>query len=174
MERNEQFVEALARAIRICVNEFEADVELLPLWPGRDDDMLDEVERASSAIGVPPEALRRAQIETAPEKVAGYIGRADLLVSMRLHALIFGARQGVPLLALSYAHKVRGLMRVLNSERWVVEVETRTPPPEEIEMKLRQLWEMREQESRRVLVAARSAIARAERDAEAIAALLRG
>ena len=43
-------------------------------------------------------------------------------------------------------------MRLIGAERWVVEVETRNPPPEEIEMKLRQLWEaraLRKAESRR-------------------------
>lgn len=171
-ERNRQFIEGLARAIRVAVVELGAEVELLPLWPGRDDEMLDQVETAARAIGVPTEALRRAHVEPAPARVAGYTGNADLLVSMRLHALIFGARQGVPMLALSYAHKVRGLMRALNSERWVVEVETRTPPPEELEMKLRQLWQMRHEASSRIRAAAMRALNRAERDADEIARLL--
>jgi polysaccharide pyruvyl transferase WcaK-like protein len=108
-----------------------------------------------------------------PAEVAGFVGSVDLLVSMRLHALIFGARQAVPALALSYARKVRGLMRKLEAERWVVEVETRNPPPEEVEMKLRLLWQMRGEEVERLKVAGRAAVAQAEKDADDIAALLR-
>ena len=95
-----------------------------------------------------------------------------MLVSMRLHALIFGATHSVPLLALSYAHKVRGLMRVLGMERWVVEVETRTPPVEELEMKLRILWQMRVEEAARLARSAGVARAHAEVDADTIARLI--
>ena len=170
--REERFVQALARAIRLCTTELGADVELLPLWPGRDDEMLDRVERAATLAGVPPGTLRRAQVGWRPAEIARYVGGADMLVSMRLHALIFGAQAGVPLLALSYAHKVRGLMRTLGMERWVIEVETRTPPPKELEMKLRQLWAMREGESQRLMWTAQQARKRAERDADSIVELI--
>ncbi|MBF6612460.1 MAG: polysaccharide pyruvyl transferase family protein [Chloroflexi bacterium] len=171
-ERGARFVEGVARGIKVCVEEFGARVILLPLWPGRDDAILDEVKEAAIEMGVPTEAIRRSEIEQRPDRIAGYIGSADLLVSMRLHALIFGARQGVPLLALSYARKVRGLMKLLDRERWVVEVETRSAPPEEIEMKLRLLWQARKQESQLVRIAAIRTVARAEADADEIVRVL--
>src|SRR5205085_9528818 len=121
---------------------------------------------------VPPEAMHRANFEPTPRNFAGYVGKADLLVSMRLHALIFAAAQGVPMLAVSYARKVRGFMQELDLERWVVEVETRTPPPDEIEAKLRLLWEMRESEGKRLKEAARREREKALQDAEEIAHIL--
>jgi L-malate glycosyltransferase len=171
--RIEGLVEATARGIKVAVHELGARVALLPLWPGRDDEMLDVVERAALKLGVPKEAMHRAYIEDTPGKFAGYVGKADLLVSMRLHALIFAASQGVPMLALSYAHKVRGFMRELDFERWVVEVETRAAHPEELEMKLRQLWSMRHEEAKRLKVEAAHGREMAEADAEEIARLLR-
>jgi polysaccharide pyruvyl transferase WcaK-like protein len=95
-----------------------------------------------------------------------------MLVSRRLHALIFGAGRGVPGIALAYARKMRGFMRLIGSERWVVEVETRNPPPEEIEMKMRLLWEMREQYSETVRQRAEAARNRADQDANRIAEML--
>ncbi|MEO8286370.1 MAG: polysaccharide pyruvyl transferase family protein [Chloroflexota bacterium] len=170
--RVEGLVESLARGIKVAVQELGARVVLLPLWPGRDDEMLDIVEQAALELGVAGDQISRAEVEHTPGRFSGYVGKADLLVSMRLHALIFASVQGVPMIALSYARKVRGLMRELGFERWVVEVETRTPPPKELEMKMRQLWQMRDQESARLKRAGQTKRAIARADADKIAHLL--
>jgi polysaccharide pyruvyl transferase WcaK-like protein len=135
--------------------------------------MLDVVEEAALKLGVPAEAMHRATFEETPGVFAGYVGKADLLVSMRLHALIFAAAQSVPMLALSYAHKVRGFMREIDSERWVVELETRTAQSQELETKLRQLWTVRHEETERLRKEATHERKIAEADAEEIARLLR-
>ncbi len=171
--RIEGLVTATACGIKVAVQELGARVALLPLWPGRDDEMLDVIEQAALKLGVPREAMHRAHIEDTPGVFAGYVGKADLLVSMRLHALIFAAAQGVPMLALSYAHKVRGFMREIDSERWVVEVETHTAHAEELETKLRRLWSMRHEEAKRLTEEATKGRKMAEADAEEIARLLR-
>jgi len=172
--RVEGLIEATARAIRVATLELGTRAVLLPLWPGRDDEMLDVIEEAALNMGVPRDAMQRAHVEDAPGNFAAFVGRADLLVSMRLHALIFAAAQGVPMVAISYARKVRGFMRELGFERWVIEVETRTPPPEEIETKLRRLWSMRYEESSRLKQAADREREMATKDAEEITRLLRG
>jgi polysaccharide pyruvyl transferase CsaB len=171
--RIEGLVEAIARGIKVAVQELGARVALLPLWPGRDDEMLDVIERAALKLGVPGEDMHRAHIEDTPGVFAGYVGKADMLVSMRLHALIFAAAQGVPMLALSYAHKVRGFMREIDSERWVVEVETHTARAEELETTLRRLWSMRHEEAKRLTEEATKERKVAEADAEEIARILR-
>jgi polysaccharide pyruvyl transferase CsaB len=172
--RAEGLVEVTACGIRVATQELGARAVLLPLWPGRDDEMLDVIEAAALAMGVPEDAMQRARIEDVPGKLAAFVGRADLLVSMRLHALIFAAGQGVPMLAISYAHKVRGFMQELGFERWVVEVETRTPPRDELETKLRRLWSMRHEESKRLAEAAEREREIAAMDVDEIARLLKG
>ena len=107
-----------------------------------------------------------------PSEVARFVARADLLVSMRLHALVFAARAGVPMLALAYARKMRGLMRALGMERWVVEVESRTPPREEIVMKIDKLWEQRDVIKESLQAAGEQARIRAEADADEVARVL--
>jgi polysaccharide pyruvyl transferase WcaK-like protein len=170
--RVEGLVEALARGIKVAVQELGARVVLLPLWPGRDDDMLDVVEDAALRMGVAAGGMHRAHFDPTPGNFAGYVGKADLLVSMRLHALIFAASQGAPMLAVSYARKVRGFMQEIDFERWVVEVETRTPRPDEVDAKLRALWQMRESEGERLKEAAWREREIALNDAEEIAHLL--
>ena len=171
-EREERFVEAVGLGVKLCVDEWGADVSFLPLWPGRDDAVINRVIAACGALGIPPERLVRVDGSMSPREMATYLGGADLLVSMRLHAVIFAARQGVPSLALAYARKMRGQMRALGAERWVIEVEKRTPSPEEIEMKLRLMWQMRQEQSALTRRAAEQLRQRAEADADEIAARL--
>ncbi|MDQ3929528.1 MAG: polysaccharide pyruvyl transferase family protein, partial [Chloroflexota bacterium] len=171
-EEDREFAHAVARGVRCCVEEFGARVVLLPFWLERDDEVLREVECEALLLGVPGTEISWAEVRHTPSDLAGYISRADLLVSMRLHALVFGAAAGVPGMALSYVPKMRALMERLGARRWVVEVQTRLPPPEEIEMKLRLLWAQRHQEGERVKRAATRLKSRAEQDARAIARLL--
>ena len=48
-----------------------------------------------------------------PEELMGVIGRAELVISMRLHTLIFSARMGVPLVGLVYDPKVDYYLELL-------------------------------------------------------------
>ena len=170
--RVEGVVEGVARSIRVAVEELGAQAVLLPLWPNRDEEMLEVIAKAAVKMGVPDEAMLRAELEHTPGKFAGYVGRADMLVSMRLHALIFAAPQGVPSIALSYARKVRGFMSELGFERWVVEIERKMPDPDEMVEKVRDLWAVRKEESARLLEAAHTMEQAANADAEAIMKVL--
>lgn len=171
-DRAPDFVETVARAVRLCVDEFGARVSFLALWPGRDDKMLNDVMNAAERLGVPPSRMGVVEANTTPIEVADAIGSAHLLVSMRLHALIFAACQGVPMLALAYARKMRGLMRLLGADSWVVEVEASNPSSEELETKLRQLWQWRDQQAVVIRGAAEAAKERARHDADGIAGML--
>lgn len=51
-------------------------------------------------------------------QVVNEFRKLDLLVGMRLHALILGAMQGVPLVAIEYDPKVRALMKSLGCEQF--------------------------------------------------------
>ncbi|MDQ3704487.1 MAG: polysaccharide pyruvyl transferase family protein [Chloroflexota bacterium] len=172
VEEDRRFVHAVARGVRCCVQELGARVVLLPFWAERDDEVLRQVEQEALRLGVPGTEIGWAQVRHTPSDLAGYLRNADLLVSMRLHALVFGATGGVPSLALSYVPKMRALMTLLGARRWVVEVQTRVPSPEEIEMKLRQLWALRRVEADKVKQAASRLRARAAQDARTIGELL--
>jgi polysaccharide pyruvyl transferase CsaB len=49
-----------------------------------------------------------------PEELMAVIGQAELTISMRLHALIFSARMGVPLVGLVYDAKVEYYLKLLD------------------------------------------------------------
>jgi polysaccharide pyruvyl transferase WcaK-like protein len=172
--RVEGLIESASRAVKVAVEELGAYVVLLPLWANRDEEVLELVANEAQRMGVPAERILRAQPQPGPAELAGYVAEADVLVSMRLHALVFGMTRAVPSVALSYARKVRGFMHAMDSERWTVEVERRTPAPDEVAAKIRLLWPTREAERMRLTEQAASVRAIAARDADAIAAVLRG
>ena len=172
-EREQGLLNAVASAIRYATNDLHAHVRLLPLWPGRDDEMLVKAREEAFRIGADPSLVTIVLEHSTPAEVASEIARADILLSMRLHALIFAAKSGVPAIALLYARKMRGQMRALGMERWVIEVDARTPPPEEMTIKLSSLWALREATGRTFASAACHAIRVAEADADAIARVVR-
>lgn len=172
-ERVEGLLNAVGAAISYAATDLGAQVHLLPLWPGRDDEILTSARDKAIAIGADPARISLIMGLHTPGQVADKIAGADLLVSMRLHALLFAATAGVPSLSLLYARKMRGQMRALGMERWVVEVDARTPPPEEITRKLAALWSLRREVGVSLARSAGQARLCAEYDANEVAAQIK-
>jgi polysaccharide pyruvyl transferase CsaB len=63
-----------------------------------------------------------------PENVFGALGECDLVLGMRLHALLFAANAGVPAVAVSYDPKVDEFIKRLGVEGFSVKVKDVTAP----------------------------------------------
>gem|GEM_PF-225367 len=104
-ERGDELDRLIARAgalIRGVRERLGGAVLLLPLQRMYDDDRVVLERAAAAAEG----AAVTLEPPTSPPELAALMSRCDLVVAMRLHALVLALSAGTPFLAISYGRKV--------------------------------------------------------------------
>lgn len=94
-------------------------VLVMPFQESQDRAICNEV---AQAVGSGAQALRH---EYGPTALMGLVGRLHAVVGMRLHALIFGGAQYVPIVGVSYDPKVANFLRRVEAP--IVPLEAMTP-----------------------------------------------
>ncbi len=87
----------------------ETKLLLLPLQADQDLEPLDRFARQWQAKGREAELLHTDEIER-PSQWLAILSQLDLLVGMRLHALIMSLKSGVPVVGIAYDPKVRHVL----------------------------------------------------------------
>ncbi len=100
-------VRAMGAAARITAQRLGIRWALLPMHRPGD---LAACEALAADLG---EAAAVVRAPLGPREMLALIGSLDLLVGMRLHALLFAAARGVPVVPIAYDPKVNALMRDL-------------------------------------------------------------
>ena len=99
---------AYAELLTAIVGRTGGEIILVPMQVPADRNFSDTV---CTKVGT---SISMVRGEYSPEVLLGLVGSMDVVVAMRLHALIFAARTGVPPFALSYDPKVDSLMQGLD------------------------------------------------------------
>ncbi len=105
----EKFIKIIAKFADYIVSK-GIGVVFIPMQAHKDTKIAESIERLMN---------RKAYIlknEYRPEEVLGIIGVMDLLIGMRLHALIFAAIKGIPMLGLEYDPKIASFLKTVHQE----------------------------------------------------------
>lgn len=96
----ESLPERLAALARSAAREVGGRAALLPFHPGLDLPLCEAVHaRAPAETAIVPHPAR-------PDEALAWVGEMDVLIAMRLHALIFAGSMGTPFIAISYDPKI--------------------------------------------------------------------
>jgi len=95
-----------ARALQIIGDRLQAKILMITMHTPNDLDLAKRIQQlsASSHIIIQPEPWT-------PTQLLGVMGRCELIIGMRLHALILAAIAGIPSVGLSYDPKVENFLR---------------------------------------------------------------
>jgi colanic acid/amylovoran biosynthesis protein len=117
-ETHERYLEVMAKLVDYLIVEIGATVVLLPFcyMKGYDDRL--EIARVRRLTGDKAK-MKIIAGKLEPEELKGVIGRMGLFVGTRGHSNILALSMCVPTLAISYHHKMDGIMKAMGMSEWV-------------------------------------------------------
>lgn len=97
----------LARALDALVKEYEADVVFLPMQHPEDTR---EAQSIAAYMEHKPVVLEQSFTTT---ELLSLCGNMDMLIGIRLHALVFGALMGTPVVGITYDPKITNFLKMI-------------------------------------------------------------
>jgi colanic acid/amylovoran biosynthesis protein len=123
-DRQSPYERAVEAAIRAFVASHGGRVAIFAQVQGptaAEDDLI-PARRVVSRLGDLGDAVVLIDRRVPPRVLKAAYGQMDLFLGTRLHSNIFALTEGVPVVAIGYQYKTRGIMRMLDLENWVMDI----------------------------------------------------
>lgn len=135
------YVTLMARVADYLVEKLNAQVVLIshviiPPKYGFPDDRC--VAKEIYQLARNKNRIKLIKDDYSPEELKGIIGKCDLFIGTRMHSNVASTSMHVPTIALAWSHKYYGIMRMLELEKYVCDVETMTF--DELVSKINDAW----------------------------------
>ncbi|MEY4547849.1 MAG: hypothetical protein RL685_4044, partial [Pseudomonadota bacterium] len=98
----ERFVSGMARVLDVLLEDTDTSITCVPFWGERDTRVHDDVVRRMKSPG----RCRVLRESPSAAEANALLGKADLVLGMRLHSLIFTVANARPFFAIDYSRKV--------------------------------------------------------------------
>ncbi len=113
-KNNKNVIDVITQVIKYIKSEYDVDILLIPMhYP---EDLYISEEIISKIDGNYVHVLKSRY---SVEEIMGVIEKLDIILAMRLHALIYAATQEVPIVGLIYDPKVLGLLKSLAIDEYI-------------------------------------------------------
>ncbi len=170
--KGDQIAGAVARAARAALPDVR--LMLLPMQPGADGAVMEHFARiwhqeGGGNVGRVGGPVRPESLLVPLEPLVENLAACDMVIGMRLHALILAAACAVPSVALSYDPKVTAFMAQSGQPDAVFDLETESA---DLTQTLRRVWDTRASRAEALRVRLPSLRAAARRSAELALSLL--
>lgn len=165
------FRKNLAGTIDYLKQEKGATVTFFPIsfWKAKDEHDVELSEEIAQLLS-DWDGVTVIRDECTYLKMINQIKQFDLVIGMRLHALIFAAMLNIPMLAISYDPKVDAFMKLIGQEEYLVSINEVTK--EVLRKKINLLWEHREVVAKQLEKRVPEIASKSESSAELMVALL--
>jgi len=124
----ERYIDAIAETIDYLASVHGAHIYYLPQVIATnfgDDDRL-IAERVQAKVSH-KSAFTLLTEDLHPLELIGFCKKMDIFIGTRMHSNIFALINAIPVVAIEYEHKTRGIMRGLGLEEFVISIDEVTP-----------------------------------------------
>jgi colanic acid/amylovoran biosynthesis protein len=120
-----QYEAALAEAAQRFQERHGGKLLLLPQVTGPSASQDDRVpaRRIAQRLGQAGASVGQIDKAIPPALLRSIYGQMDIFLGTRMHSNIFAISEAVPVLAVGYQHKTRGIIEMLGLERWTVDIQ---------------------------------------------------
>lgn len=119
-----RYLEFMAKITDYLINNLHTTVIFVPhvTGPGRKyDDRV--VSKDIFELVHNKKDVKLIEGDYSPQELKGIIGLCDLFIGARMHAVISAISMHVPSLALSYLYKTKGILKMVDQEKWICQIQ---------------------------------------------------